>query len=145
MRSFITFLFAGAMITAAANDPGADERFRMKWGRPSAVQEKTAECAEMNCCRRLPCEKPAATARAKADDAEARFRAKWGRSTPPRERAGTPTIPAPSRMALNDGGAAERFRLKTGRTNPAAAPATLEAAAAGCQHDCCNQVHASGE
>ena len=143
MKSILTFLFAGIIATAAAKDPGADERFRMKWGRQ--IAEKATDCAAIKCCRRMPCEKAGAAVQAKADDAEARFRAKWGRGTPAAEQARGAPIPAEVRMSRNDAGAAERFRLKTGRTNPTAVPANVDLVAPVCAHACCDQVHSSDE
>ena len=105
--------------TPATADPGAEERFRMKFGRSTPAEEarlKTARevyaknmrnCADHG-CGSMAHEKTvtAAATRATADPgAEDRFRMKFGRNTPAEERRQTATATHPEKTRM---GSADR-------------------------------------
>ena len=95
-------LFAGAMFTSAAfawpNDPFAEERYRMKYGRYSQAEEARQKAAkeaqakstmnyvEQACCRLMQTSFANTTPLAASGPSmEERFRMKYGRGTPSEE------------------------------------------------------------
>jgi hypothetical protein len=96
MKTVMVFV-AGAMFlsTAFGNDPGFEERYRMKTGRYTPAEEArrlarakpVMNCAEHGCCTNH--EEQAAGAKSDVTlgdaSAETRFRMKFGRSSPAEE------------------------------------------------------------
>jgi hypothetical protein len=143
----IAVLFAGAMLTSAVlsamNDPGAQERFRMKYGRYAPAEEArpAGHCSQMH--HEMKVDTAPAVSR---NDAQNRFLAKFGR-LPEVDRSAPPVGLAadrPARMAIAryDSGNDERFRMKYGRSIPVqdlrpAEPLLVASAAMTCDHECC--------
>jgi len=146
---------AVARIPQVTADPGAELRYRMKYGRNPPAEEarqkaaqdyskNTADRAEEGCCSGLRAkpvtvETPMATA---DPGAEMRYRMKYGRNTPAEERrqkaaqdyasnAGdraeesccselrAKPVTSETPVATADPGAELRFRMKYGRNTPA--------------------------
>ena len=134
MKTMIAVL-AGTMLTsaafAAAGDSFAEERFRIKYGRPSPAAEARQsqatnhmKCMENGRCQHMSHGTAAvATASAPSNDAAERFRAKYGRlpgaevrSTETRLAAdrGARAVVAQNQIDNNEA----RFRAKFGRSTP---------------------------
>jgi hypothetical protein len=129
MRTVILFV-AGAMSlsTAFGQDPGFEERFKMKTGRNTPAEEARREkaslaakqakaklamsCDKHGCCTRTEQEVAKTTTTLGDPGAEARFRMKFGRISP-----------------------AEEARIAAAK-RPAAEP-VLVASARICEGDCC--------
>jgi hypothetical protein len=168
MKHFVTILFTAAILTytasGAVNDSGAEERFRMKYGRNTPAGEARARAVskvspncQQGCCQHMNNEFTINLPAGGNDaGAEERFRAKWGRNTPSSEAAASAahaktTVPTDLLAARNnDSGAEERFRMKFGRNTPfeerrqaiarsATTDRVMVAAAdrAACDPDCC--------
>lgn len=98
MKTFLTVLFTGAMLSSAAfssdGDPYREERFKAKFGRYTAIEEarraalvqqtrtSAKECAKHECCshKGMTHQTPKAVSNGNVAFAEAWAQAKFGRS-----------------------------------------------------------------
>ena len=114
----VMFFIAGAMYlsTVFADDPGYEERYRMKMGRYTPAEEARREAARiaakesrakpvMNCVKHSCCaneEAQATVAKSTLGDpsAEARFRMKFGRNSPAEERRVAAAKPVTNELVI---------------------------------------------
>lgn len=128
MKTAFAVLFLGALSTTMAlaqgGDPGAEERFHMKFGRPSPNVEARLKAAQADTAQRRDAQ-IRVTAR-NDGGAEERFRTKFGRPSRISEvrqreaRTGTASRSEPAARMPDDAGAEQRFRMKFGRPSPLA-------------------------
>ena len=127
MKTLVTALAAGAVLSLAAAAADAGQYYRAKFGRPApqeearqrAVQRAQAaildDCVEHGCCRRASHRAAMPAPR----DADTRFLAKWGRgrdTAAPEKLA--PAASAVEMAARQSAETEERYFRKFGRPTP---------------------------